>query len=111
MTKKNPLNPINGATQHPKKYFWLVSGEVYFSRSEQPDLVTNANMNSILTTIAPAVNSVALGNAQASLTQTLKDSDPSVDFRVHNVLFHGISALGHMTDEDFFGKPSEPVMQ
>lgn len=104
MSKRNPPNPVAGQTQVPKKYFWLVSGDVYFSKVESPDGTQTAQMNSILSTVAPVVNSQALGNAQAGLTQRLKDTDPTVDFQVHNVVFHAISALGHMTDAEFFGK-------
>lgn len=97
-------NPVKGVTPPPKKYFWLVSGDVYFSAVGKPDEVQTAQLNSILSTVAPVVNSSALGNAQAGLTQRLKDTDPSVDFQVHNVVFHAISPLGNMSDEEFFGQ-------
>lgn len=104
MSKGNPPNPVKGLTQEPKKYFWLVTGDVYFSKAESPEGIQTAQMNSILSTVAPAVNSQALGNAQAGLTQRLKDTDPEMDFQVHNVVFHAISPLGQMTDKEFFGE-------
>lgn len=97
-------SPIKGLTPPEKKYFWLVSGDVYFSVAQAPESVQQAQMNSILSTVAPVVNSSALANAQAGLIQRLKDTDPSVDFVPQNVVFHAISPLGHMSDEDFFGK-------
>jgi hypothetical protein len=97
-------SPIKGLTPPEKRYFWLVSGDVYFSVADAPEGVQQAQMNSILSTVAPVVNSAALANAQASLVQRLKDTDESVNFVPVNVVFHAISPLGHMSDEDFFGK-------
>lgn len=98
-------SPINGLTPPPeKKYFWLVSGDVYFTVVDAPEGVQTAQMNSILSTVAPVVNSAALANAQAGLIQRLKDTDPAVNFVPVNVVFHAISPLGHMSDEEFFGK-------
>lgn len=97
-------NPVNGLTPAPKKYFWLVSGDVYFSVADAPEGVQQAQMNSILSTVAPVVNSQAMANAQAGLVQRLKDTDPAINFVPVNVVFHAISPLGQMTDEEFFGK-------
>lgn len=101
MTKPSP---IKGLTPPEKKYFWLVAGDVYFSVAQAPEAVQQAQMNSILSTVAPVINSAALANAQAGLIQRLKDTDPEMSFIPQNVVFHAISPLGHMSDEEFFGK-------
>ncbi len=97
-------SPIKGLTSPEKKYFWMASGDVYFSVEGDPEGVQTAQMNSIISTVAPAINSAALANAQAGLIQRLRDTDETVKFVPINVVFHSISPLGHMTDVEFFGE-------
>lgn len=99
-------NPVAGKTVE-RKFWWMVAGDVFFTVPEDAQLAGQqqaASMNSIMSTQGPEINSKALGRAQAGLIQSLHDTSPEVKFNILDVKFTNISGLGHMTDEEFFGK-------
>lgn len=104
MSDKKPT-PIKGLTPPPapvRKFWWLVTGTVYFHLGN-PEETQGAELNAIISTEAPAISSAALGRAQAGLVQRLHDSNPEAKFTTADVRFGAISGLGHMSDEEFFG--------
>lgn len=81
-------------------HHWMVSAQVVFTNKEASDGGV-IPMTAILLTEQQYVNAASLAQAQRTLTANTMERMQDPDMGIVDIVFLGISYLGHMTQEGF----------
>ena len=98
-----------------KKHYHLVHGSIVFLEKENENPI-KLDLNAILPTDTPNIDTKALGKAQQNLQLTFHKKMEDPELKVVDVVLNSLSYLGCMTHEEFYGdtpktKPSAaPVL-
>ena len=85
-----------------KKHYYLVHGSIVFTDKENENPV-KLDLNAILPTDTPNIDTKALGKAQQNLQLTFHKKMEDETLQVVDVILNSISYLGCMTHEEFYG--------